>query len=521
MIMSRIFSSAEPGPQLTWTAMGADIIHYDQPGQVSCHLDCGLGHFPKRMYHVGRTTLAIRKSLQSHGTKHGMQRVIFHSNFHAWMTRTMADAISTQGRRGIPRVGVNVMSNWGNYVFTAVVSFFLAPFIVGHLGASGYGVWTLVVSLTGYLGLLDMGVRGAVTRYVAKYHTQEEHEEVGRIVSSAFVIFVSIGVLSILTSAGLALFAIPYFSIPAAYQTQARVVLLVAGLNVAFSLIGGVFGGVIIGLQRFDVSNTVEVLSTGIRSLFVVLVLKGGGGIVALSGVQLAFSVLGCVVYYWVAKRLCPHLTIGFNQADRQQLSLIFSFSAYSFVLQISTYLIYYTDSVVIGAFLPVSAITFFAIAGNLMNYARAPISSISVTMTPLASSVEARSDYSQLRLVTLKASRYATAIMLPVAITFLLRGRSFIGLWMGASYAEVSGRVLSILTIAWLFSAGNAVLGATMMGISKHKGIIPAELGEGLLNLALVSPAGFGYTSPDPYLFHMDPSRGCCCSLRRVHLCH
>ena len=301
----------------------------------------------------------------------------------------MGDAASTQGRTRIPRAGVNVMSNWGNYVFTAVVSFFLAPFIVGHLGASGYGVWTLMVSLTGYLGLLDMGVRGAVTRYVAKYRAKGEHEEGGRIVSSAFLIFASIGVLAVLTSVGLVLFAIPHFSIPAAYQTQARIVLLVAGVSVAVSLIGGVFEGVIIGLQRFDLSNTVEVLGTGIRSLVVVLVLKGGGGIVALSGIQLAFSVFGCVVYYWVAKRLCPHLTVGFDQADRQRLSLIFSFSAYSFVLQISTYLIYYTDSVVIGAFLPVSAITYFAIAGNLMNYARAPISSISVTMSPLASSVE------------------------------------------------------------------------------------------------------------------------------------
>jgi O-antigen/teichoic acid export membrane protein len=412
--------------------------------------------------------------------------MVFHSNFHARMTHTMVEAASTQERTGVARVGANVMSNWGNYVFTAIVSFFLAPFVVGHLGASGYGVWTLVVSLTGYLGLLDMGVRGAVTRYVAKYHAQEEHEEVGRIVSSAFVIFVSVGVLAILTSIGLALFAIPHFSIPAAYVAQARVVLVVGGLNVAVSLISGVFGGIIIGLQRFDLSNILEVLITGIRSLFVVLALKGGGGILALSGVQLAFSVLGCVGYYWLAKRLCPHLKIAFNQADRRRLSLIFSFSTYSFVLQISAYLVYYTDSIVIGAFLQVKAITFFAIAGNLMSYARAPITSISVTMAPLASAVEARSDSSQLRQVTLKACRYATAIMLPVAITFLLRGRSFIGLWMGASYAEVSGQVLSILTIAWLFGAGNAILGATMMGISKHKGIIPAQLGEGLCNLAL-----------------------------------
>ena len=398
----------------------------------------------------------------------------------------MIETRSTPARSQISRLGANVVYNWGSFAFTALVSFFLSPFIVNHLGASGYGIWTLVVSLTGYLGLLDMGVRGAVTRYVAKFHTTEELHEVNQIVSSALVIFVGAGALAILASIALALFAVHRFSIPSQYVQSARLVLVIAGITVAVSFVSGVFGGVVIGLQRFDLSNLVEVLSTAARSLAIVLALKHEGGIVALSAIQLAFSILGCVVHWQIAQNVCPYLRITFSQADRRNLRLILSFSAYSFVLQISSYLVYYTDSIVIGAFLPVSAITFFAIAGNLITYARAPLSSISVTMTPFASSVEARNDHEQLRRTVLKVCRYSTAIMLPVAITFLLRGGSFIGLWMGPAYAELSGEVLSILTLAWLFSAGNWPLGATMLGLSKHKGLIPAIVAEGLCNLLL-----------------------------------
>jgi O-antigen/teichoic acid export membrane protein len=384
------------------------------------------------------------------------------------------------------QVARNVMTNWGNFIFSAIVSFFLSPFIVRRLGTSGYGVWTLIVSLTGYMGLLDLGVRGAVTRYVAKHYTRGEHQEVRRIVSSALVIFVSAGALAIIISVVLMLLVMPHFQVPAPYQSTARLVLLITGVNVTVSLIGGVFGGVVIGLQRFDVSNSIEVTNTGLRSLLIVLLLRGGGGIFALAGVQLTFSVLSGLAYAWAAYRLYPELEIRFSAADRQHLAVIFSFSFYSFILQMATSLIYYTDSVVIGAFLPVGAVTFFAIAGNLMNYARAPISSISVTMTPLVSSIEARSDDSELRALTSKACRYATAVMLPVAITFLFRGKPFIAMWMGTEYAELSGQVLSILTIAWLFSAGNAMLSATMFGISKHKALVPAELSEGVCNLGL-----------------------------------
>ena len=50
----------------------------------------------------------------------------------------------------------NIFSNWASYLVTAVVGFFLAPYVVHQLGNTGYGLWTLVLSLTGYFGLLTL-----------------------------------------------------------------------------------------------------------------------------------------------------------------------------------------------------------------------------------------------------------------------------------------------------------------------------------------------------------------------------
>jgi O-antigen/teichoic acid export membrane protein len=174
---------------------------------------------------------------------------------------------------------------------------------------------------------------------------------------------------------------------------------------------------------------------------------------------------------------------------------LIFSFSAYAFLLQVSQNLSLYSKSVVIGAFLPVSAVTFFAIAGNLMIYARGLIGGISTTMTPLASALEAREHADDLQRVLLKGTRLATLIILPIALTFMLRGASFIGLWMGPEYRALSGRVLWILSVALVFAAGNQAAASTMLGISRHKILVPVALGEAAANLvlsvALVRPMG------------------------------
>ncbi len=407
----------------------------------------------------------------------------------------------------LPQVVTNVLSNWGGYLFALVVTFFLSPFVVHHLGNSAYGVWVLIVSLTGYLGLLDLGVRGAVTRYVARYHAQGDYDEANRIASSALTIFAGGGLLAFLLSIGLAVLAVSSFNIPEAYQSQARLVLPIVGITVAISLIGGVFGGILVALQRFDVVNLVQVISSGLRALVIVIALRNGKGIVALACIQLVFSSCTALTNAWMSYQFFPQLRIRLRYFNRQRLALIFSFSFYSFLLHVSAYLIVYTDAVVIGVFLPVSFVTFFSIAGNLVNYSRDLISGISGTMTPLASKLEAEGKMRDLQRVALNASSYATVLMLPIAITFMIRGRTFIGLWMGAEFANLSGRVLWILSISAIVSAGWQVGGSIMIGISKHKRLVPMYLAIALVNLGMsvvlvqkigVTGVAWGTTIPD-----------------------
>ncbi len=381
---------------------------------------------------------------------------------------------------------LNVFSNWTALVFAALVSFFLSPVVVSHLGNTGYGIWVLTGALTGYLGLLDVGVRGATSRYVAKLHTQANHQGASRVVSSALGIFSVGGMVAILLAALLAYFALGIFNIPAEYEAAARLVLLLTGFNVGVSLVAGVFGGVLTGLQRFDIANAIEVASTGLRALVYLAALKTGHGIVALAWINLIFAVITGLAYAGISLRFYPQLEVRSGHCNRESLRLIFSFSAYSFLLLLANRIIFFADALVIGLFLPVSMITFFAIATNLSSYARELLSGIWTTATPLASSLEAQGLHGQVGRMLLSRSRFGMLLMIPIGITFVVRGHSFIGMWMGAEYAHPSGLVLQILTVGLVMASGNMIANATMLGISKHKAVVPAALGEAVCNLAL-----------------------------------
>src|SRR5690348_263281 len=120
----------------------------------------------------------------------------------------------------------NVMSNWGAYLLAIAINFFVSPYVVLRLGNTGYGVWTLILSLTGYLGLLDLGVRGAVTRYVAKFHAMAEDSRASNVASSAMMIFSVTGLLAVLISAILATLVVDKMHIPAQYLTASKLVLI-------------------------------------------------------------------------------------------------------------------------------------------------------------------------------------------------------------------------------------------------------------------------------------------------------
>src|SRR5262249_50189225 len=155
-------------------------------------------------------------------------------------------------------------------------------------------------------------------------------------------IFTGAGTLAILISLAVAFFGLDYFHIPAEYRTTARIVLPITGLSVGISLTGGVFGGVLAGLHRFDLVNIIQITGNALRAAATVIALKVGGGLATLAIIQLAFSLTSVIATIWLSFRLYPQLHLRWTRIDPASMRMIFSFSFYAFVLQITAYLILY-----------------------------------------------------------------------------------------------------------------------------------------------------------------------------------
>ena len=79
---------------------------------------------------------------------------------------------------------VNAVSNGLAFLAQLTVAFFLAPYLVRHLGRERYGVWSFVESFLAYFTLFDLGIAATLVRYVPKCRADEDDGLLTRVVSA-------------------------------------------------------------------------------------------------------------------------------------------------------------------------------------------------------------------------------------------------------------------------------------------------------------------------------------------------
>ena len=367
-----------------------------------------------------------------------------------------------------------------------VVPFFLAPFVVRHLGATIYGIWILAVSTAAYLNMLDLGLRSAITRFVSKSATEGDTLAAQKAIAATLWFRGLIAAVMVIISIALSVWFGAIFKIPHDLVRPAQITVLLCALGVASTLVAGVYGGVLRAINRFDVLSSITMTQTLVRAVGVILILRSGHGLVVLAVWEFVIVFLSAVSEFVFALRLYPPCRIFVFRPDMKTLKSIWSYSFKAFVIIVAVQIVFYTDNIVVGAFLSVGVVTFYSIAGSLAMYSGQIATTMGTTFMPMASGFDASGNAASLKKLLLRGTQAMLGLMLPIGVTLLLRGKTFIGLWMGPQFSETSGTILQILLISQFFSIGNATSGQIAYGVDKHKSVATCAAIEAVFNLGL-----------------------------------
>ena len=378
----------------------------------------------------------------------------------------------------------NIMASWAGYGANLVVMFFLSPFVIHSLGDAAYGVWALMMGVTGYLGLVDLGVRGSTGRFINYHVGRDDPEKVNRFVNTSMFFFtlVSLVVIGVSAVVGM-LFGRIFPKIPPNLASQAKWALLLLGANVWLGFFSALFNQLLCSRNRFDLCTAVNVVVLAVRAAGTLWVLGYGWGLVALAMVQFCSGAVGCILMYCLARWKGQAVRLHRRFVDRRTFRELFGFSLWATVGHISIKLIYYTDVAVIALLLGARHITVYCIGFMLIEYGRQAVAHVVHVLSPDIHKAAGRNDLAALRRAIVSGARATMLPAVPLFVGFVFLGREFIGLWMGPQYAE-SALILLLLTIPQFGAAATRVCGAALGGLGHVRFLAYTAIAEALCNL-------------------------------------
>ena len=345
----------------------------------------------------------------------------------------------------------------------------MTPFIVHRLGNELYGIWVLVIGLTGYLGLLDFGMRTAIVKYVSEYHAKEDYSKLNGMGSTALTLFASVGLVCWTLSVLFSFFMEDVFNVETVMGVNFVQLFLIIGADVFLTFSFMIYQGSIAGFQRYDILVRNGIIAFSVKSALIILLLKLGYSIIALGIIVLASNLLGYFLNFKSCRAICPQLYYSIGKFSKEHLRKLWQYSWKSFVTNISDRTIYYSDSIIIGIFMDPEHITFYAIASSLIIYLRQLVLSISGVFVPAISSAGAAQDMQNIHQIVIQGSKLILFVLVPICCILIIMGEDFIRLWMGPGFKK-SYQVLAILLVSQLLVLSQYGVTLVLYGLAKHE---------------------------------------------------
>jgi len=337
----------------------------------------------------------------------------------------------------------NLLANWGGHAAALVVAFFLSPFVVHTLGKVEYGIWSLLAILTGYMGVVDLGVRASTGRYIILYVGRKDERAVDETIRTSLGFFSGLGLLVVIAGLGLGwLFPSIFRSVPGDYRLLTQLLLPLLALNVWFSAIESVFSSVLVAHDRFDLTRAVDLGVLGVQTAGTVLALFWGYGIFGLAAVVVGCRVLGLTGNYLLARRIYPQLRVWPLALDKARMRELLGYGLAAFVSMVSVKVIGQTDLVVAGAAIDVASAAVYSVGAMLVYYCDTFLGHISTTLFPPIQRAVARNELGDARWLFLRAGRLGLIFGLLVFVGMIVYAEPFLRLWMyGPEFGEESVR--------------------------------------------------------------------------------
>lgn len=333
------------------------------------------------------------------------------------------------------------------------LSFLVTPVIIRKLGPSGFGIWALLQSFSGYYGLVNLGMSGALQRFVSRDLAKKQPDSLQITVSTSLAFFCITGSLILLAASTLATPAASFFDITEAEKPTFALTLVLCATAVVTDFFNALMGTLLTARERFDLSSKLEIFAQLTKAGGILAILHFLPATSSLAFVICTVSVLILLLRWVVVARVYPEIRLTWRAARFARYRELVSYGSSTMLTSVANIARLKLGSLILAKTAGVTSVGIYSVASNLVTTMNTVIAgSLMNVLTPRLTRLHALNNQAELKQLFRLSIFSASVMACGMGLMLFVFGERFILLWVGDHFVE-SVSVLHVLTFVYVLS--------------------------------------------------------------------
>ena len=249
-------------------------------------------------------------------------------------------------------IAKNSLANLIRLGVSVLAAAVLPPFLTRRLSHDMYAAWVLILQMSAYAAIFELGPQSAISKFVAQHQATDDHPGTSSVVSTAMVLL-GISAALAMIAVVILVWQVPRF-FPQLTPTlihEVRLGIFLVGGATALALPTTALASSFQGVQRNSIPMAIQAASQTLSVIVIVLAVLLHGNLIAMGACVAAVTLFAGLVQVVAWQKYLAHIRVALTFVTRQTARIIFAYCASMSVWSFAMLLISGLDTTVVGHF--------------------------------------------------------------------------------------------------------------------------------------------------------------------------
>jgi len=306
--------------------------------------------------------------------------------------------------------------------------------MIRQIGVSDYGLYSLVITFIAYF-VLDFGMSGTVTRFLAKLRAEGEHQKIENLMGLILKVYLSIDALIFLVLLIIYFFLANIFHGLTPQEIQKlRGLYAIAALFSVLNFTLKPMHGAMMAFEFFVETKVIDMLQKVGTVLMIVIALALGMGVFALVLINGAVAFTTSLLLFIVFTRKSK-IKMNLHYYDRVEMKALLSFSFWVFLISMAQRFRLTFMPSILGMFSNSTQISIFSLGMSIEGIVYIISSALNGLFLPKVTRLSHQRNSEAITKLMIKVGRIQLYIVSILLMGFCIYGQDFIRLWVGEDF--------------------------------------------------------------------------------------